>query len=82
MESTSIRPSDHTHAHPGASGTARTLTMVCQLSDDRAYDVMMMAHRHGSAVVGEYTKDVAESYCEGLRAAGIGCDVTKADSPE
>lgn len=36
----------------------------------------------GFAVVGEYSKEVAEGYCEGLRGAGIGCDVTKADSPE
>ena len=36
----------------------------------------------GFAVVGEYTQDVAEGYCEGLRGAGIGCDVSKADSPE
>lgn len=56
--------------------------MVCQLTDDHAYDVMMAAHRYGSAVVGEYSKEVAEGYCEGLLAAGIGCAVEKADSKE
>ncbi|GAB5031789.1 atp-dependent clp protease adaptor protein [Nannochloropsis oceanica] len=61
---------------------ARSLTTVCQLSDDQAYDVMMTAHKNGFAVVGEYTQEVAEGYCEGLRGVGIGCDVTKADSPE
>lgn len=40
--------------------TARTLVMVCKLTDDQAYDVMMHAHRFGTAVVGSYTKETAE----------------------
>jgi hypothetical protein len=30
---------------------ARTLTSVCQLTDDRAYEVMMTAHRQGRRVL-------------------------------
>lgn len=56
--------------------------MVCALTDDQAYDVMMTAHKNGFAVVGQYTKETADGYCDGLKAAGIYCDVEKADSPE
>jgi ATP-dependent Clp protease adapter protein ClpS len=61
--------------------TARMLKTVCALDDDRAYDVMMQAHRFGFAVVGQYPKEECEVYCETLRGAGIMCDVSKADNP-
>lgn len=34
--------------------------MVCQLTDDQAYEVMMQAHKYGSAVVGQYSQETAE----------------------
>lgn len=34
--------------------------MVCQLTDDQAYEVMMQAHKFGSAVVGQYSQETAE----------------------
>jgi len=61
---------------------AGLLSSICGLTDDRAYDVMMTAHKFGMAVVGEYTKKVSEEYCEALRAGGVFCDVSKADGED
>lgn len=52
---------------------------MCGLTDDRAYDVMMTAHKFGLAVVGEYSKETSTQYCEALRGGGVFCDVVSAE---
>lgn len=58
---------------------ANCLTSICDLSDDKAYEVMMTAHKNGFAVVGQYKKETCDNYCERLQTAGILADVEAVD---
>ena len=58
---------------------ANCLTSICELSDDKAYEVMMTAHKNGFAVVGQYKKETCDNYCERLQTAGILADVEAVD---
>ena len=42
-----------------------------------AYQVMQQAHQNGMAVVGVWTFEVAEMYCEELKAGGLIASVTE-----
>jgi len=59
--------------------TARCLMMICSLNESAAYQVMMTAHTEGLAVVGTYTFEAAEAYCDGLRAKGLSADIVPVD---
>jgi len=59
--------------------TARCLMTVCSLRESAAYQVMMTAHTQGFAVVGTYTFEAAEAYCDGLKAKGLSADIVPVD---
>jgi ATP-dependent Clp protease adapter protein ClpS len=59
--------------------TARCLMMICSLKESAAYQVMMTAHTEGLAVVGIYTFEAAEAYCDGLKAKGLSADIVPVD---
>lgn len=48
-------------------------------SETRANDVMMEAHVHGSAVCGEYAKEVAMDYVGKLNARGLIAEAVPVD---
>lgn len=49
------------------------------LNQAGAYQVMQQAHKHGMAVVGVWTFEVAEMYCETLTGGGLIASVTEED---
>jgi len=59
--------------------TARCLITICSLNEPTAYQVMMTAHTEGLAVVGTYTFEAAEAYCDGLKAKGLSADIAPVD---
>eukprot|EP00594_Rhizosolenia_setigera_P012731 CAMPEP_0178972530 /NCGR_PEP_ID=MMETSP0789-20121207/21078_1 /TAXON_ID=3005 /ORGANISM="Rhizosolenia setigera, Strain CCMP 1694" /LENGTH=67 /DNA_ID=CAMNT_0020660015 /DNA_START=365 /DNA_END=568 /DNA_ORIENTATION=- len=58
---------------------ARCLTEVCNLSDGKAYQVMMQAHQNGIAVIGLYHLEMAELYKDQLRERGLAIDMIPVD---
>eukprot|EP00930_Biecheleria_cincta_P040647 TRINITY_DN27847_c0_g1_i1.p1 TRINITY_DN27847_c0_g1~~TRINITY_DN27847_c0_g1_i1.p1 ORF type:complete len:187 (-),score=29.50 TRINITY_DN27847_c0_g1_i1:94-654(-) len=61
---------------------ARQLMTICLLKEGDAFEVMMKAHREGVAVVGTYSFETAEAYCEALTAQGLQVDIIPVDKSE
>ncbi|CAE6966993.1 clpS [Symbiodinium natans] len=61
---------------------ARCLMTICLLKEGDAYQVMMKAHREGVAVVGTYSFETAEAYCDGLKSQGLSVDIFPVDKDE
>ncbi|CAJ1447578.1 unnamed protein product [Effrenium voratum] len=61
---------------------ARCLMTTCLLKEGDAYQVMMKAHREGMAVIGTYSFETAEAYCEGLKSQGLSVDIIPVDKDE
>ena len=54
-------------------------TTIPDFSQADAYVVMQKAHQSGMAVVGVWVFELAEAYCDGLRARALICSVTEED---
>lgn len=52
---------------------------ITEISSAQAYQVMMKAHKSGSAVVGIWAFELAEAYNEGLKAKGLKATITEVD---
>eukprot|EP00931_Biecheleriopsis_adriatica_P078670 TRINITY_DN52097_c0_g1_i1.p1 TRINITY_DN52097_c0_g1~~TRINITY_DN52097_c0_g1_i1.p1 ORF type:complete len:197 (-),score=36.32 TRINITY_DN52097_c0_g1_i1:46-588(-) len=61
---------------------ARCLMTICLLKEGDAYQVMMKAHKEGVAVVGTYSFETAEAYCEGLKTQGLSVDILPVDKDD
>lgn len=61
---------------------ARCLMTICLLKEGDAYQVMMKAHKEGVAVVGTYSFETAEAYCDGLKSQGLSVDIFPVDKDE
>ncbi len=59
---------------------ARVLVQqIPEVNQADAYLIMQKAHKQGMAVVGIWVFEMAEAYCEGLKAGGLIASVTEAD---
>lgn len=54
---------------------AKCLVQITSLTENAAYDTMMLAHQNGIAVVGKYAFEIAEMYHSGLTDQGIVSDL-------
>ncbi len=54
-------------------------TTIPDFSQADAYVVMQKAHQSGMAVVGVWVFELAEAYCDGLKARALICSVTEED---
>ncbi|KAJ1456070.1 hypothetical protein M885DRAFT_518532 [Pelagophyceae sp. CCMP2097] len=54
---------------------SRILCTKVALTEDQAFDVMMLAHTTGVGVVGTYNFEVAENYCTIMTTAGLTSEV-------
>mmetsp|Transcript_97688 Transcript_97688/g.209621 ORF Transcript_97688/g.209621 Transcript_97688/m.209621 type:complete len:200 (+) Transcript_97688:55-654(+) len=61
---------------------ARCLMTITLLKEGEAYQVMMVAHTEGVAVVGTYPFETAEAYCEGLKVKGLTVDIEPVDGDD
>jgi ATP-dependent Clp protease adaptor protein ClpS len=56
---------------------ATCLMQILSFTEEVAADVMMQAHTNGFAVVGEWTKEIADDYCKQLVEKGLLAEVVK-----
>lgn len=54
---------------------ATCLMQIMSFTEETAADVMMQAHTNGLAIVGEYSKEVANDYCKKLNDKGLMAEV-------
>ena len=66
--------------HGGSENVARVLVgSIPGMSQADAYLVMQKAHKQGMAVVGIWVYEMAEAYCDKLKAGGLISSVTEED---
>ena len=53
----------------------RCLVQDAHLFEEDSYRKMMQAHKHGEAIIGEYSQEHAEYYKEALTSSGLVCDI-------
>ena len=58
---------------------SRVLMMVCEISEDRATDVMMQANWGGSALIGSWEQPIAEHIYAGMKQAGLEAELLPPD---
>ena len=61
---------------------ARTLMMICEISESDADSIMMQANWGGRALVGTWEKELAEHTYNGMTKAGLAATITRVDGDD